>query len=148
MKKWVNPLRVTSVLLILYCAGHTFGALVSTPRFGTASDVVVNAMQTVHVNAMGSDCTWWGFYLGFGYNVSIFFLFSAVLTWFLGGRSLAEQRAWAPIVWALFVSYALTAVLAIRYFFAAPIVFSSAITLLLGVQCVRLMRVPPAAQSG
>jgi hypothetical protein len=145
MKKLLHPFRVTAALLVLYAAGHTFGALVQTPRFGVASDAVTAAMKSVHVAAQGSDCTWWGFYLGFGYNVTIFVLFSALLAWFLGGLSLAEQRRWAVVAWALCVSYALTLVLAVRYFFVAPIVFSTAITLLLAVQCVRLTRVPPAA---
>jgi hypothetical protein len=74
--------------------------------------------------------------------VSIFFLFSAVLTWFLGGMSPSDQRRWAPITWALFASYAATIVLAVRYFFVTPIVFSSLITLLLGIQGVGLVRGP------
>jgi hypothetical protein len=141
MKKYVNPFRVTSLLLVLYCLGHTFGALVATPSFGDASDAVVHAMKTVHMQANGSDCTWWGFYLGFGYFDSIFFLFSAVLTWFLGGMSLADQRRWAPISWALCVSYVLAIVLSVRYFFLPPTVFSTAIALLLGIQSWRLSRV-------
>lgn len=140
MKKWLNPFRLATLLLVLYCAGHTLGALVSTPHFGPQSDAVMAAMKSVRFQASGADATWWGFYLGFGYDVSIFFLFSAVLTWFLGGMSLADQRRWAPIVWALFVSYALTVVLAVKWFFPAPIVFSAAITLLLGIQAVRLSR--------
>jgi hypothetical protein len=73
---------------------------VSTPHFGSASDAVLSAMRSVHFLASGSECTWYGFYLGFGYQVSIFFLFSAFVTWFpwfLGGRSLPEQLAWAPV---------------------------------------------------
>jgi hypothetical protein len=138
MSKYLNPLRLTTVLLLLYCLGHTLGALVSAPRFGLGSDAVIAAMESVHFKADGSDCTWFGFYLGFGYNVSIFFLFSAVLTWFLGGMSLADQQRWAPITWALFVAYAASIALAVRYFFVEPIVFSSLITLLLGVHGVRI----------
>jgi hypothetical protein len=144
MRKYLNPFRLTTLLLLFYCLGHTFGALVSTPHFGAQSDAVMAAMKSTHFNAMGSECTWFGFYLGFGYDVSIFFLFSAVLTWFLGGMSPSNQRRWAPITWALFASYAATLVLAIRYFFAAPIIFSSLITLLLGIQGIKLTRAPRA----
>jgi hypothetical protein len=148
MRKYLNPLRVTTVLLVFYCLGHTFGALVATPHFGVESDLVMTAMKSVHFIANGSRCTWWGFYLGFGYNVSIFFVFSAVLTWFLGGMSLSEQRRWAPILWALFASYAATVVLAVKYFFLPPIVFSSAITVLLGIQSLRLTRPSSAPSPG
>ena len=142
MSKYLNPFRLTTLLLLLYCLGHTLGALVSTPTFGAESDRVMAAMQSVHFDASGSDCSWFGFYLGFGYDVSIFFLFSGVLTWFLGGMSRSDQRRWAPITWALFASYAATLVLAITYFFVVPIIFSSLITLLLGIQGIRIMRTP------
>ena len=145
MRKYLNPLRLTTLLLLLYCLGHTLGALVSTPPFGAESDAVAVAMKSVHFEFSGSACTWYGFYLGFGYEVSIFFLFSGVLTWFLGGMSLSDQRRWAPMTWALFASYAATDVLAVRYFFVVPIIFSSLITLLLGI--VELICVPPLGAS-
>ena len=141
MRKYLNPFRLATLLLFLYCLGHTLGALVSTPHFGAESDAVMAAMKSVHFKSSGSDCTWFGFYLGFGYDVSIFFLFSGVLTWFLGGMSLSDQRRWAPITWALFASYAATVVLAVRYFFVVPVIFSSLITLLLGIQGVRASRI-------
>ena len=140
MWKYLNPLRLTTLLLLLYCLGHTLSALVSTPPFGARSDAVAAAMRSVHFEVSGSACTWYGFYLGFGYEVSIFFLFSGVLTWFLGGMSPPDQRRWAPITWALFVSYAATIVLAVRYLFIVPIVFSSLITLLLGLHGATVAR--------
>jgi hypothetical protein len=75
---------------------------------------------------------------------SIFFLLSAVVTWFLGGLSRREQRALAPISWALFVSYVASTYLAVRWFFFPPVVFSSLITGLLGFECIRLNRPIPA----
>jgi len=146
MTKYLNPLRLTTVLLVLYCLGHTLSALVSTPPFGAESDAVAATMKSVHFDVAGSACTWYGFYLGFGYEVSIFFLFSGLLTWFLGGMSLPDQRRWAPITWALFVSYAATIVLSVRYLFIVPIVFSSLITLLLGLHGVTVVRAPRTSE--
>ena len=147
MRQYLNPFRLTTLLLLLYCLGHTLGALVSAPQFGAESGAVMAAMKSVHFSANGSDCTWFGFYMGFGYDVSIFLLFSAVLTWFLGGLSLPDQRRWAPITWALFVTYTATAVLAATYFFAVAIVFSSLIAVLLGIQGIKLTRAPRTTQS-
>jgi len=140
MKRYVNPFRVASLLLALFCLGHTLGALVAPPQFGAASDAVVGPMRSVHFDVAGSDCTWFGFYLGNGYQVSIFLLFSAVLTWFLGGLGRADQRRWAPITWALFASYAGAAVAAVHWLFVVPIVFSSLITVVLGIECLRALR--------
>lgn len=142
MKTYLNPFRLTTYLLILYCAGHTVGALVQTPHFGPGADAVLEAMKTTHFLANGSACTWYGFYLGFGYLVSIFFLFAAVVTWHLGGLAPPQQRAAAPLAGALFVAFAAGTYLAARWFFLPPVVFSSLITLLLGWQCLRLLRAP------
>jgi hypothetical protein len=147
MRKYFNPLRITTYLLILFCFGHTRGALISTPRFGADADAVATAMRTVHFSAQGSDATWYGFYLGFGYFVSIFFLLSAAVTWFLGGLAPRERRAWTPILWALLLSYAGDTYLSWRYFFAAPLAFSVAITALLGVECLRTVRPLPTARA-
>jgi hypothetical protein len=86
-----NAYRLAAYTLILYALGHTLGAVVQTPQFGPESDAVVSAMKTVHVAAMGADCTWYGFYRGFGIFVSIFFVFSVVMAWHLG-RMRAEDR--------------------------------------------------------
>lgn len=140
--KYFNPFRLTTYLLVLYCAGHTWGALLSTPRFGTGSDVVFHAMKSVHFQAQGFERTWFGFYFGFGLLVSIFFLFSATMTWFMGGLVRCEQRALAPLTWALFLSYAASSVLAWTYFSPTPGIFSTLISALLGFEAFKTVRRP------
>jgi hypothetical protein len=135
--RYLNAFRLTTYLLILYTFGHTLGAVISTPQFGPASDAVVSLMKSVHVTAQGADCTWYGFYRGFGVIVSVYFLFSAVLTWRLGGMTPRERRPFAPVTWALFASYAATAVVSWIWFFPVPLAFSTAIAALLGFTCVR-----------
>jgi hypothetical protein len=138
--RYFNPFRLATYLLILYCAGHTWGTILSTPHFGEASDAVAYAMKSVHFNVQGFECTWFGFYVGFGLLVSIFFLCSAAVTWFLGGLARSEQRGLAPITWALFLSYLASAVIAWAYFFVAPGVFSTLIAALLGFQCLKTIQ--------
>lgn len=135
--RYFNPLRVTSYLLVLYCLGHTGGALLSTPHFGAAADAVLSSMKSVHFMVQGFDRTWFGFYLGFGLFDSIFFLLSAAITWFLGGWAPAQRRALAPLIWALFLSQTAGAVLAWTYFFIAPGVLSTVISALLGFEAVK-----------
>jgi hypothetical protein len=129
----INAYRIAAVVLVLFALGHTRGALLSTPRFGPASDAVAAAMKDVHLAAAGaSDCTWYGFYLGFGIIVSVFFLLSAVLAWHLGGKTARERAGLWPVSAALVASYAANLVITRLYFFPAPTVFSAAVTLLLG----------------
>ncbi len=98
---------------------------------------VVSMMKSVHVVAQGADATWYGFYRGFGWFVSVFFIFSAVMTWYLGGRTARDRLALALVTWSLFLSHAAGSIIAWVYFFFAPILFSTVITVLLGIGCVR-----------
>src|SRR5262249_40945287 len=83
--RYLNPLRLAAYTLVLFCFGHSMGALIHTPSFGAPSDAVWAAMRAVHFRCQTADCTWFGFYEGFGWLVSVFFLFAAAVAWFLGG---------------------------------------------------------------
>lgn len=138
--RYLNPFRLASYLLLLFCLGHTRGGVLAIPSFGTAGDSVLAMMKSVHFRCMSSDCTWFGFYAGFGLFASIFLFLSAALTWYLGGLSPSARRALLPITWMLFLAQAAGAVLAWTYFFLAPQVFSTAIAGLLGFEAVRQTR--------
>ena len=137
MRKFFNAYRIASCLLVFYTIGHTLGAVIDTPKFGAEADSVADLMKSVHVQTQGFDCTWYGFYRGFGIFVSLFFALSAVMTWIVGGMSTVKRRTVLPLMWALFASYATSVIVTLSYFFLVPALFSSAITLALGVGCFR-----------
>jgi len=119
--------RIAAVLLLLFEAGHTSGFPWSDPKWG----VDLRSMQSTHFYIMGFSRTYWDFYVGFGLFVSAFLLLAVVLAWQLGGlppESLAHMRGTA---WTLALCFAAITVLAWKYFFIIPIVFSLAITLCL-----------------
>lgn len=144
VSRYFNAYRLAAYVLVLYTLGHTLGAVVATPEFGAESAQVVGAMKTVHVVAQGADCTWYGFYRGFGIFVSIFFVFSIVMCWHVGGMKLEGRLASLPLTWALAASYAVSVVTAWTYFFAMPILFSTLVTSLLAVACIRDQRAAAA----
>jgi hypothetical protein len=133
--RYFNAFRLASYLLVFYTFGHTLGAVIKTPQFGAESDTVVALMKSIHVQAQSADCTWYGFYRGFGIFVSIYFVFSIFAAWRLGGMSEDDKAALMPFAWALFLSHLAGAFVAFAYFFAAPMVFSTAIAALLGLGC-------------
>src|SRR5262249_8424254 len=95
------------------------------------ADALVQSMHTLHFNAMGSSRSYWDFFLGAGFSVGVFFAFSAILAWQLGGltpRTLADMRV---ITWTFALCFAVITGLALKYLFAAPIVFSALVTLCL-----------------
>jgi Sec-independent protein secretion pathway component TatC len=135
--RYFNAYRLAAYVLVLYALGHTLGALVETPRFSAESDAVAAQMKAVHVVVQGADCNWYGFYLASGILTSLFLVFSAVLSFQLGGLSLGERRALAPVTWALLLAHAAGTVVAFLYLFPVPRAFSAAATVLLGYACIR-----------
>jgi hypothetical protein len=136
LQRHFNFYRLASYTLALLALGHTFGALANTPRFGPASDQVVGMMRSVGVLAQGTRTSWYNFYLAFGYFDTVFFLFSMVVAWFLGGRLPRERRTLWPIAWALFASQVAGLAIAQHFLFPVPIIFSGVLVLLLGAGCV------------
>jgi hypothetical protein len=119
-----NAYRAASIVLMLYCALHSYGALISTPHFGAASDAVLESMRSVRFDAQGFDDTWYGFYLGFGWFSSVLFAVSALQLWIIGGRSLEERRKERAIVGSLALAYVAGVWLCARYFHPAALVFA------------------------
>src|SRR5690349_18773815 len=121
--------RISSVLLLLFAAGHTFGFRQNNPAWG--ADAVLGLMRSVHFDAQGFTRTYWDFFSAFGLFLSVFLLFAAVLAWQLGrlpAETLARVRS---IAWALAVCFAAITVVSWRYAFTTPIVFPVVITLCL-----------------
>lgn len=123
--------RIASVLILLFAAGHTLGFRQIDPKWGVGS--LITSMQSIHFEAQGFDRTYWDFYIGFGFFVSVFLVFAAVFAWQLGGlpaETLSTQRGPA---WSLAICFGAVAILSWRYFFMAPLVFSVVITLCLTI---------------
>jgi hypothetical protein len=121
--------RISSVLLVLFAAGHTFGFRQNNPQW--RADSVLDLMRSVHFDAQGFTRTYWDFYSAFGLFFSVFLLFAAVLAWLLGGlppETLARVRS---IAWGLAICFAAVTAVSWRYAFTTPIVFSALITVCL-----------------
>src|SRR5690242_17906160 len=117
LQRYFNAYRLASYVLVLFTVGHTLGTVITTPKFGPASDAVVAAMKSVHMMVQGMDRTWWDFYRGMSASVSLAMLFKVAVTWYLGGKAPQERRAWAPLVWSLLVILVADLVCSWLYFF-------------------------------
>ena len=145
--KYLSPFRIASVLLVIFCALHTAGGMLSRASLGAASDAVFDSMQRVHFQFNGADSTWYGFWFGFGLTASIFLLLSAVIAWELERVPLSLWPRLRLMAWALVASHIANTVLAWKYFFAGPGVFGILITLLLGAGILRNERRLAAAMA-
>jgi len=121
--------RIAAVLLLLFAVGHTLGFRQSDPTWGV--DALLSSMRSIHFDMQGFNRTYWDFFLGAGYSVGVFFLFSAILAWQLGGLPAATLVLMRGTTWAFALCFAAITVVSCRYLFIIPIAFSILITLCL-----------------
>jgi hypothetical protein len=136
----IRPSRAAAGLLLVFAASHTIGGLLFPPSNGPAADAVLASMKSTHFDFNGSDCTFYGFHMGFGLMVSVYLALSAVMAWILGGERVARNPAvkegLRPVAWALLISHVGTAILSWKYFFTGPGVISTVVALLLAWECM------------
>ncbi len=121
--------RAAAVLLVLFALGHQVGFRRVDPAWH--ADAVVHAMQSAHFTVEGFDRTYWQFFSGFGFFVTVLLLFSAVFAWQVGSTSSATRRALLPALWAFAVAYVALVPLTLANFFAVPDMFTVIIALVL-----------------
>jgi hypothetical protein len=123
--------RIASGLLVVFAASHTSGLLTfnaSTPEVRGVRE----AMDNVHFQFMGANCSFGGFYIGFGLLFTAYLLFSAFLAWHLGGLARKNPQAIGALGWSFFAVQAASLALSWTYFFIAPVAISALVAVCLG----------------
>ena len=121
--------RISSILLVLFAAGHTLGFRQIDPKWGV--DSLVQSMKTIHFNANGSDRTYWDFFVGFGLFVTVLMVLASIVIWQFGSLPSETLAAMRVSAWGFVVCFAVVVYLSWHYFFLIPVVFSIAILLCL-----------------
>ena len=121
--------RVAAVLLVLFGLGHQLGFRRVDPRWGV--DSAVGALKATQFQVQGMTRTYWDFFSGFGFFVTVLLFFSAILAFQLAGLSKEGLRSLSLVTWAFAFSFVVITLLTWRYFFIAPLVFSSLVALCL-----------------
>ena len=121
--------RIAAVLILLFAVAHTLGFRQSDPSWGV--DALLVSMRSIHFDLQGFSRTYWDLFVGAGFFVSLFLLFAAVLAWQLAGLSAETLSLLRRTAWAFALCFAGVTFLSLRYFFTAPIVFLTLITVCL-----------------
>jgi len=121
--------RIAAVLLLLFAVGHTLGFRQSDPAWGV--DALLASMRSIHFNVQGFSRSYWDVFQAAGFSLGIFYLFTAVLAWQLGGLPPASLALMRVTRWAFALCFAAITVVSWRYLFLLPIAFSIVITLCL-----------------
>jgi hypothetical protein len=121
--------RVAAVLLLLFALGHTLGFRQSDPQWGV--EALLGSMRSIHFDVQGFHRTYWDLFVAAGFSVGVFYFFTAVLAWQLGGlpaEALAQLRGTR---WTFALAFAAITLVSWRYLFLLPIAFSLVITVCL-----------------
>jgi ketosteroid isomerase-like protein len=121
--------RTAAVLLVLFALGHQLGFRRVDPAW--QADSVVHGMQTVHFSVQGLSRTYWGFFSGFGFFVTAFLLFAALIAWELARLPAETLRQLSRVQWAFAIVFVVIAVTTWAYFFIAPGVFATLVAVCL-----------------
>ena len=117
-------LRLLAAIMVLFAVGHTMGVL-NPPAEGVAGQAL-DAMRRARFPIMGFERSYWDFYRGFGFFVSLEFLLFAVLAYQLSVMSRRSACAALPLMVTMEIGCTVTALLSWMYFFTAPMVTSLA----------------------
>jgi hypothetical protein len=118
--------RIAAVLLLLFAVGHTLGFRQSDPSWGV--DSLLGSMRSIHFDVQGFSRTYWDLFVAAGLCVGVFYFFSAILAWQLGGLPAETLARLRGTRWAFAACFAAITVVSWRYLFILPIVFSLVIT--------------------
>ncbi len=77
--------RIASVLLLLFGVGHQLGFRRVDPRWGV--DSTIAALKATRFQVQGMTRTYWDFFSGFGFFVTVLLFFAAVLALVLAAWS-------------------------------------------------------------
>lgn len=138
-------LRVASGISLLFTAGHTLGGLkLWSP---TGDNEVLRQMTAVHFDVQGVSRSYFDFFMGFGWSLSVAMVLQTVLLWQLASTARTNPAAVRPMIAVFAAATVASGVIAWRFIFPVPALFSAALFIPLAVAFVAAGRagVAPAA---
>jgi hypothetical protein len=123
--------RIASGLLVIFAVTHTSG-LLTFKSDSSQVPGVREAMDNVHFQFMGTNCSYGDFYIGFGLLLTAYLLFSAFMAWLLGDIARKTPQTIRGLAWGFFTVQIANLGLSWMYFFLAPAATSALVAVCLG----------------
>ncbi|TGL95227.1 hypothetical protein EHQ76_16615 [Leptospira barantonii] len=132
-------IRIASVLMIVFVAGHSTGHFTRYNTVEPQALSTISAMQQTKIPMEGVNRSYDQFYTGMSLNLSIVLISLVVLLWFLSDLSESNPRAALKLLIPVFFCISCFAVTGFIYFFIAPAAISTlgALSLLIGIFLLR-----------
>ena len=127
-------LRIAAVISLLFAAGHSLGGLKRWSPMG--ENEVLSAMSTVRFETMGVNRTYLDFFMGFGWSLSVAMLLQSMLLWQMASLARADAAQLRPIIATFALAALATGVIAWRFIFPVPALFSGVLLIVLAAAFV------------
>ena len=127
-------LRIASIISLIFTLGHTAGGLRKWSPMG--DNEVLRAMTTVRFDAMGANRSYLDFYMGFGWSISVAMLMQTVLLWQMASLARTDPASVRPMIVVIALATVASGVIAWRFIFPVPALFSSALVITLAAAYV------------
>ena len=127
-------LRIASVISLLFTAGHTMGGLKRWSPMG--DNPVLKSMTDVRFDVMGANRSYFDFFMGFGWSISVFMLMETILLWQLASLAATDAPRLRPMIAVITLATVASGIIAWRYIFPVPALFSAVLAIVLGLAYV------------
>lgn len=127
-------LRISAVIALLFAAGHTLGGLKYWSPMG--DNPVLQSMRAVRFDTMGANRSYFDFFMGFGHSISVFQVMEAILLWQLATLARSNALSVRPMIAVIALATAVTGIIAWRFIFPVPAIFSLVLVATLSVAYV------------
>jgi hypothetical protein len=124
-------LRISSIVSLLFAAGHTLGGLRNWSPMG--DNPVLETMRSVHFDTMGANRSYFDFYMGFGHSLSVAMLMQAILLWQLASLARTNPLGVRPLIAVIGLAAVASGLIAWRFLFPIPALFSLLLVVSLAV---------------
>ena len=123
-------LRIASVISLVFTAGHTMGGLSQWSPMG--DNPVLKSMTDVRFSTMGANRSYLDFFMGFGWSISVLMLMETILLWQLASLAKTEPGRLRPLIAVVALATVGTGLIAWRFIFSVPALFSAVLAIALG----------------
>ena len=90
---------------------------------------VLKAMTAVRFDASGANRSYFDFYMGFGWSISVAMLMQTVLLWLMASLARTNPASVRPMIAVITLATVASGVIAWRFIFPVPALFSTALVI-------------------
>ena len=127
-------LRIASVISLIFTLGHAAGGLRKWSPMG--DNEVLRVMTAVRFDTMGANRSYLDLYMGFGWFISVAMVMQTVLLWQMASVARTDPASMRPMIAVIALATVASGVIAWRFIFPVPALFSSALVIALAAAFV------------